>query len=346
MKYCKSLLIILIITLICTPYFEYYEIAVANTIRSFVYFKNKSHISDDSIPVLKLKTEKKGVYNPVTIALTVLNDAQNIIKSNLYKTDYTCKIDTLKIFKVADWFKNNSLPVSYNGIEGVVPYYNFDFTSSYKGLLAPWLSCMSQGHGAEVCLAAYYLSGDSSYYYLAEELLNVLKIPIEHGGVLENVDGGVWFEEYATNSPNYECPYVLNGHMFAMKSLYWFTRVDSLKWFPLYDSAFSAVESNIFKYKAKTWSKYDRLKTYANNKYHNIHIEQLSELLTIRYSQNIDQANKAFKINKLLPFGFYERLFFMHNRMSFFLLFLNYLVFSILFLFASKFKSIFLKKII
>lgn len=59
---------------------------------------------------------------------------------------------------------------------------------------------MAQGPASELMLSAFCLTNDSIYLRNAEKFINLLNIDIKKGGVKINVDGGIWFEEYASEN--------------------------------------------------------------------------------------------------------------------------------------------------
>jgi heparosan-N-sulfate-glucuronate 5-epimerase len=84
-------------------------------------------------------------------------------------------------------------------------------------LETPWASSMAQGFGLGVMIQAYQLTNDELYLNAAKLALNSYEVDIVNGGIRNDWDGYVHYEEYAdVNS------HVLNGYIFSLGGLYYY----------------------------------------------------------------------------------------------------------------------------
>ena len=284
--------------------------------RDFIYFKESRYEADTDGMVMNNYLGHKRVYNPVTIAQTALIDAQCFLSQRFSAPPefHDCsklQVDSDKIIKAANWFLDNGVRNTTGGVDYIAFYYNFPYPK--YSIANPWLSGMAQGQVIEVLLAAFELTQKEEYYLVADLAANTFKVSIDDGGVLVKVDGGFWFEEYA--STDYaEAPLVLNGHLFALDSLFWLKNYNS-EWDHLYEKGINALEVNIESYHSLSWSYYDLAGTLANGKYHRIHISQLKRVLALNPQlRMIEAAIDTFETDLLLPFAIFERLIVSHNR--------------------------------
>lgn len=324
LQWLKYFLRLFLLACVLTHYFENYELLFANKIRSLLYFGMINSINiDPSSGVAKknYRSEKIAQISPVDVVQYVFDDVHTVLqnKVGLIITGMNMKIDIdrNKIIHTADFLLNF---VDEQMIKGETVYlypYKFD----YNALKAPWYSCMAQAHVAELMLAAYELSSDKKYYDAAEYSLNYIKVLVLNGGGAINVDGGLWYEEYVYPLEA-QCAHVLNGHLFVLDALYWMKYYDKT-WEYFYNSGVNAVAANLHLYDSYVWSWYDRNGILAHAGYHQLHIEQLTRLNSLYPNKIFEKYILKFKLYKYIPFGVFQRLVIMHNRMLLFLIVLN-----------------------
>ncbi|OZC10043.1 D-glucuronyl C5-epimerase [Onchocerca flexuosa] len=120
----------------------------------------------------------------------------------------------------ADWLTNNqnehggwSVPVERSIAD--------------KRLILPagWHSAMAQGHALSVLTRAYVVTNDMKYLQVAKRALRLFKTEAAKGGVLNELFGHPWFEEYPTTPGTF----VLNGFLYSLIGLYDFAQVSNLQ---------------------------------------------------------------------------------------------------------------------
>ncbi|EFO22995.2 hypothetical protein LOAG_05488 [Loa loa] len=94
-----------------------------------------------------------------------------------------------------------------------------------KRLILPagWHSAMAQGHALSVLTRAYVVTNDMKYLQVAKRALQLFKTEAAKGGVLNELFGHPWFEEYPTTPGTF----VLNGFLYSLIGLYDFAQVSN-----------------------------------------------------------------------------------------------------------------------
>ncbi|KAL3994132.1 D-glucuronyl C5-epimerase C-terminus family protein [Acanthocheilonema viteae] len=94
-----------------------------------------------------------------------------------------------------------------------------------KRLILPagWHSAMAQGHALSVLTRAYVVTNDTKYMQVAKRALHLFKVDAAKGGVLNELFGHPWFEEYPTTPGTF----VLNGFLYSLIGLYDFAQVSN-----------------------------------------------------------------------------------------------------------------------
>ncbi|VDK85514.1 unnamed protein product [Litomosoides sigmodontis] len=94
-----------------------------------------------------------------------------------------------------------------------------------KRLILPagWHSAMAQGHALSVLTRAYIVTNDEKYLQVAKRALYLFKAEAAKGGVLNELFGHPWFEEYPTTPGTF----VLNGFLYSLIGLYDFSQVSN-----------------------------------------------------------------------------------------------------------------------
>jgi heparosan-N-sulfate-glucuronate 5-epimerase len=158
--------------------------------------------------------------------------------------------------------------------------WQHDFAYSFRApLRPPWLSAMSQGQVASLLTRLFAETGDERYAKSAELAARPMSIPVGTGGVLGDIDGQPFLEEYPTAPQSH----VLNGAIFAL----WGIRDVALMTQEaeaerLHLELVEALAATSSLWDTGRWSRYDlfpqRPKNVSSSFYHQLHISQLNVL--------------------------------------------------------------------
>ena len=163
--------------------------------------------------------------------------------------------------------------------------YPFDFAlhGDVANLLhAPWYSGMAQGLALATFVRMYEASGEPAWRTAADEAFASFLVPRAEGSpwvTLVTPDGLLWFEEYASDTPDY----TFNGHIFATFGIfdyYSLTRsADALK---LLQGALTSVVAVFPTIRNPGWvSRYCLTHAILSVGYHLVDTGQLLELYTM-----------------------------------------------------------------
>lgn len=148
-------------------------------------------------------------------------------------------------------------------------------------LRGPWLSALSQGQALSVLARAYQETQDEKYREAGEKALRAFSVPQAEGGVLAQLDGGDFFEEYPSTTPSY----VLNGFIFALWGLWEFHLASgNAEAKGLYEKGLQTLKACVARFDLGwlRWSLYDlypfQVPDIASIFYHKLHIEQLKAM--------------------------------------------------------------------
>ncbi|MEM9064509.1 MAG: D-glucuronyl C5-epimerase family protein [Planctomycetota bacterium] len=190
------------------------------------------------------------------------------------------------------------------------PYlpYRFDWTA-YPGyaVRAPWPSAIAQGFFIRSLIRAHAMTGEAAWLDLAEAHARILSVPVEDGGLLREVPGGVWFAEYPTEEPSL----VLNGSIAALIALIELQRErPSQSRSQLIEDGINAVHTNISAYDyrkadGRRWSAYDLLDRPVGVTFRLLPLGERSPVLIdeIRIETFTTEAVSRIEYGDLLPAG-------------------------------------------
>lgn len=165
-------------------------------------------------------------------------------------------------------------------LDGGLPH---DFAMPHTYALSPgWLSSMAQGQAASLLARLHLETGDADQGAAARRALGPLGVPAHEGGVLTDLGGGPFFEEYPTAPSSL----VLNGEIFTL----WGVRdvAIGLKDAEAAEQLRAATETlaaNLDRWDTGYWSRYDLfphpIPNVASGSYHHLHITQLRAMSMI-----------------------------------------------------------------
>jgi hypothetical protein len=155
-------------------------------------------------------------------------------------------------------------------------YHRDPFPHTFE-LKPPWASGLVQGQAASLFVRLFLETGDARLGEAADNALAPLRRTQSDGGVLGDLNGEPWLEEYPTTPQSH----VLNGEIFAL----WGVRdvavglgSDAQRRF--YDAAAASLVSNLRRFDTGSWSLYalypHPIRNRASSFYHALHINQLS----------------------------------------------------------------------
>ena len=252
--------------------------------------------------------------HPTALSLAVYGPAQDVLSAQYGQhspevlPDYRDRrSDIGDLLCVADFLRSRYVTESLDGLP--VRPVDYQIAKPDYGLPSGWVSGLAQGFVGQVFLAAHIHSGDPAYLEAARDTGNLLRVPVDSGGTAVAVASGeVWFEEYAF--PGHEPPLVLNGHLLALDFLHWMRLADPTgEWGALFDSGVDAAASTIDRYVAPFWSYYDAKGNFANRKYHQFHIRQLTRYERYDESGALSAAAEKMEWQLMVPAGVFVRLF-------------------------------------
>ncbi len=146
-------------------------------------------------------------------------------------------------------------------------------------LQPPWLSAMAQGEAASLLIRLAVETGEGRYAEAALLALQPLRIPVAAGGVLGDLDGMPFPEEYPTAPQSH----VLNGAIFAL----WGVRDVALTTADadaeaLHGDVLATLTATCSRWDTGRWSRYDLFPepplNISSSFYHHLHISQLKAL--------------------------------------------------------------------
>jgi len=306
---------------IMTTYLEDYQMALLMPIRNLLFFGTPHRDTGDDIPITRY-VHAQGV-NPVHVAQTV----QQLVLKVLDRNGPLSAKEREAICRIADYFIEHAERRSFDGVEFYVWMYNFDWPT--YGIPAPWVSGMAQGHVIETLLACYKLSRNEHYFQAAKLAANAMAVPVEHGGVAVEIasehpaipaNSPLWFEEYA--SPVISPPYVLNGHIFALRGLWYLSQQDQ-HYQSLFERGVYALRVLLPQFDIGIWSTYDLKGTPALRKYQKLHVKLLWDVYVWTNLPIFQQYAQKFRSQLYFPFTTFYKLVLKPTRFLVVLFLLN-----------------------
>jgi heparosan-N-sulfate-glucuronate 5-epimerase len=160
----------------------------------------------------------------------------------------------------------------------------------------PWLSAMAQGEAASLLVRVYLDTREERFAEAALRALGPMRVPVAGGGVLAELNGGPFLEEYPTQPGSF----VLNGALFAI----WGLRDVAIGLGDAiaaeeFDSFADSLAASIHCYDLGFWSRYDlyphRVANVASGAYHLLHTTQLQAMQIIAPRPEFAGAVSAYE---------------------------------------------------
>lgn len=240
-----------------------------------------------------IKHDDKGI--PVVIYPKAGRQYNPLFIANQAKLDYTQpdKQEQLKRFlNCTDWLWQN-----HQLINGKAYYpYRFEFPA-YKQK-NPWYSALAQANILNAVYLRYEYGKDLQWLMLAKQTLAALIPDAEFRLGYYTTKGGIWFAEYPSEQPSD----VLNGMMAVLIELHSFysKTSDSLA-LDLFNKGYSALVEKLPEFDSFYGSKYDLTGTLASMAYHQMHIDQLQQIIAIKPNPILEKYKSRWQIYRFIP---------------------------------------------
>jgi hypothetical protein len=168
----------------------------------------------------------------------------------------------------------------------------------------PWFSAMAQGEAISVLCCAYNLEKNESYLNMARKAFEVLKTPIEDGGVLFTDESGYWLEEYPQRPPSH----VLNGHLYTLFGVYSYLSVDKNDDATnFFNSCLISSAKRLHLYDNGYWTIYDlKEKLPVTLNYHMLHVKQLYFLSMLTNISYFEEMARKWYFYEKRPYCLYR----------------------------------------
>ncbi len=172
----------------------------------------------------------------------------------------------------------------------------YKYPHPFYGLPKGWRSCMAQGAALLLLYKARRLTDiDEKIREVLRLLLEGFKVKVEDGGLAYNVDGGLWFEEYA-HPLGRKKPFVLNGFMYSLIRLYeYYSLSKDEKALSLFKLGLKGLKKLIHKFDTGKWTYYDLLGTDASWPKHKLHVEFSKKLYEYTGDSDLGLYYRKFK---------------------------------------------------
>lgn len=171
-------------------------------------------------------------------------------------------------------------------------------------------NAMTQGQCISVFVRAYSLEGKAEYLESSIKAFALMRIPVQHGGVMIESGEDLFLEE----TPVEPRTTILNGWVFALFGIYdLLLSSDNSEAREIFTQSLSTLKKHISDYDNSYWSCYDVRGHIASPFYHDLHISQLKALAQIdhdpiwngysqkwmRYRNKSTNKTKAFVIKAI-----------------------------------------------
>jgi hypothetical protein len=172
--------------------------------------------------------------------------------------------------------------------------HGFAYPHTYR-IQPPWLSAMAQGEAASLLVRLHLATGEARYADGARRALAITEVPAAEGGVLSEVDGRPYLEEYPTSPASH----VLNGAIFAVWGVFDVGRglgdeAAAQRFLTLAD----AIADTVHRFDTGFWSTYDLfphpVRNVASAAYHLLHVTQLRALHRLHPRPELERHAERF----------------------------------------------------
>lgn len=160
----------------------------------------------------------------------------------------------------------------------------------------PWLSGITQGEAASLLVRLHRQTGEQRFAAAARRALLPMSVPVAEGGVLAELGGGPFVEEYPTNPASF----VLNGAIFALWGVHDVgVGLGDEQALERFEALTSALAANLRRWDTGHWSLYDLyphpLPNIASAAYHLLHIRELEVLDRLSPRPELREFSERFQ---------------------------------------------------
>lgn len=235
-------------------------------------------IKKDGIPSM-VGLPKLGYYTyPVTVSL------YGIYQKQLYeKTGDFNNLEASK--KCARWLEDK---VTFKNEDAL---WLHDFKLDFPDIEPPWICGLTQS------LAAWLLFSLKKFGKNREEIsyraLNPFFKKVEEGGLMNNINGYKFFEEYPSSPPSA----TLNGHIYTLLVFHAFLESKYEKVREIFKDTVSSLAKNLYRYDTGYWTLYDlwKIERLSSLQYHWLHTYQAALLYKITGIKEFNNYHKKWR---------------------------------------------------
>lgn len=286
----------------CIDYSEWWNIV--NKSPQFILDKDELTIKMNFD--IYFKRYKKNLSKKYNYGIHYFPTVNAILALYIYQNLLEKKSTSFEFMKASKWFLDYDNYIEHeNSI-----FYTNKFPYPMYNLEINWTNGMTQGLILSVLTRVYKITGEEIYLDLIKKIVRSFFDDKSKYSFTRYYDdmNKVWFEEY----PSRPSSFVLNGNLFAIFGLVDYLKViEDKEVEDLLKKALFSVNDDIMIYRIGNWSYYDRIKKIiSTDSYHDLHIAQLNEIISIcskfkiecpniRKVSNIWKKNRNLKITKV-----------------------------------------------
>jgi hypothetical protein len=237
----------------------------------------------DSLGIPVVFYPQSGIqYNPLFVANKALADSKKLDNQAAQNSFIIC----------TDWLMHNHI------IDNNKAYFPYKFPNSTYELPNPWYSALAQATILNAVYARYKQSQDPQWKLLSQQTLASLLPEDKYKLAFETEQGGLWFAEY----PKEPRPYVLNGMLAVLIELnrYNESTGDSLAQ-ALFAKGYQTIINKLPEFDRYMGSRYDLTGKIASMAYHQMHIDQLTQIDAIQPNPILKKHISRWTLYRYIP---------------------------------------------
>jgi hypothetical protein len=237
----------------------------------------------DSLGIPVVFYPQSGIqYNPLFVANKALATSKTLDN----------QADKSSFIVCTDWLMQNHI------IDDGKAYFPYKFPLATYELPNPWYSALAQATILNAVYARYKQSQDPQWKLLSQQTLASLLPEDKYKLAFETEQGGLWFAEY----PKEPRPYVLNGMLAVLIELnrYNESTGDSLAQ-ALFAKGYQTIINKLPEFDRYMGSRYDLTGKIASMAYHQMHIDQLTQIDAIQPNPILKKHISRWTLYRYIP---------------------------------------------